>query len=66
MVIESPQDSMEVGIQAKDICKIYENSITAIHTLSLDIYKGQITVIFGHSGSGKSTLMSILTGKRIC
>ena len=30
--------------------------------LSLDIYKGQITVLLGHNGAGKTTTMSMLCG----
>ena len=34
----------------------------AVNNLSLDIYKGQITILLGHNGAGKTTTMSILTG----
>lgn len=34
----------------------------AVKDLSLNLYKGQITVLLGHNGAGKSTMLSILSG----
>ena len=38
---------------------------TIFENLSLDIYKGDFTVIMGSSGAGKSTLLNALTGAGI-
>ena len=38
------------------------NKKIAVDTLSLNMYKGQITALLGHNGAGKTTIMSILTG----
>ena len=38
------------------------NRKTAVDSLSLNMYKGQITALLGHNGAGKTTIMSILTG----
>ena len=35
----------------------------AVDSLTLDIYKGQITGLLGHNGAGKTTTISILTGQ---
>jgi putative ABC transport system ATP-binding protein len=34
---------------------------TALHQVSLDLYRGQFTLLMGPSGSGKSTLLAILS-----
>ncbi|XP_045398713.1 phospholipid-transporting ATPase ABCA3-like isoform X2 [Lemur catta] len=34
----------------------------AVKDLSLNLYKGQITILLGHNGAGKSTTLSILSG----
>lgn len=55
----------EVLISAKNLKKefgIGETSQLIYEDLSLDIYKGDFTVIMGSSGAGKSTLMYSLSG----
>lgn len=50
-------------ISIKDIWKTYRTGaieFTALKGVSLDISKGEFTVIMGPSGSGKSTLMNII------
>jgi len=37
----------------------------AVDSLSLDMYKGQVTALLGHNGAGKTTTMSILTGMSV-
>lgn len=55
----------DILISAKDLKKEFrtgEASQTIFEALSLDIYKGDFTVIMGASGAGKSTLMYSLSG----
>lgn len=33
-----------------------------INNMSLNLYKGQITILLGQNGAGKTTALSILTG----
>jgi len=55
----------DILISAKNLKKEFrtgETCQTIFDNLSLDIYKGDFTVIMGASGAGKSTLMYSLSG----
>lgn len=55
----------EIIISAKSLKKTFqmgEEAQTIFEDLSLNIYKGDFTVIMGSSGAGKSTLMYSLSG----
>ncbi|XP_058807192.1 ATP-binding cassette sub-family A member 7-like isoform X2 [Phymastichus coffea] len=60
----------EPGIQIRGLRKIYNiglfrrMKVDALRGISVDFYKGHITVLLGHNGAGKTTMMSILTGMR--
>lgn len=57
--------SRQIAISAKHLKKSFgkkENLQTIYSDLSIDIYKGDFTVIMGSSGAGKSTLMYSLAG----
>mgnify|MGYP006276416107 CR=1 FL=1 len=52
-------------IQIEDLTKTYvmgEETVTALDSVSLSIFRGESIAIIGPSGSGKSTLMNILGG----
>ena len=54
---------MSAIIQVRDLRKTYimgEETIHALRSVSLDIYKNEYVALMGPSGSGKSTLMNIL------
>ncbi|XP_072942967.1 phospholipid-transporting ATPase ABCA3-like [Epargyreus clarus] len=58
---EKVPENKEVGIKIVNVSKMYGNQC-ALKNVSLDVYKGEITVLLGHNGAGKTTLMSIITG----
>lgn len=52
-------------IELKDGMKVYgegENAVYAMNGMSLQIEKGELSVIMGASGSGKTTLLNVLGG----
>ena len=55
----------DVILKAKDLSKTFSNESVQQHVLknlSLEVYKGDFTVVMGNSGSGKSTLLYALSG----
>ncbi len=51
--------------RARGITKIYpmgDITVTALDSVDLDLYEGELVVLLGPSGSGKSTLLNILGG----
>ncbi|XP_045452694.1 phospholipid-transporting ATPase ABCA3-like [Melitaea cinxia] len=58
---EAAPKNMEVGIKIVNVSKVFANQ-RALSEVTLDVYKGEITVLLGHNGAGKTTLMSIITG----
>ncbi|XP_045537568.1 ATP-binding cassette sub-family A member 7 [Papilio machaon] len=55
-----PKD-LEPGIKIDNVTKVFGKNVV-LSNVSLDIYKGEITVLLGHNGAGKTTLMNIITG----
>jgi len=51
---------MEIIIEVKHLCKIYNSKVTAVNNVNLLIEKGKFYAIMGHSGSGKTTLLNLL------
>ncbi|XP_045777399.1 phospholipid-transporting ATPase ABCA1-like isoform X2 [Maniola jurtina] len=58
---EAAPKNAEVGIKIENVTKIFGKQ-RALDNVTLDVYKGEITVLLGHNGAGKTTLMSIITG----
>ena len=47
-------------IEMKNVSKVYDNGITAIHDLSVKIEQGEFVYVVGPSGAGKSTFMRLM------
>ncbi|XP_039759112.1 retinal-specific phospholipid-transporting ATPase ABCA4-like isoform X2 [Pararge aegeria] len=58
---EPAPKNAEVGIKIENVSKVFGKQ-RALDNVSLEVYKGEITVLLGHNGAGKTTLMSIITG----
>ncbi|CAG9563738.1 unnamed protein product [Danaus chrysippus] len=58
---ETPPKDMYPGIRIVNVSKVFPKH-RALNKVSLDVYRGEITVLLGHNGAGKTTLMSIITG----
>jgi len=49
-------------IQVQQLSKTYASGFQALHTIDLDIRKGEIFGLLGPNGAGKTTLISIICG----
>jgi putative ABC transport system ATP-binding protein len=56
---------MELTLQGRHLVRTFgkgKTEITAVNDVSLDLYRGKVSMLMGPSGSGKSTLLAILSG----
>uniref|UniRef100_UPI00398EE067 phospholipid-transporting ATPase ABCA3 isoform X2 n=1 Tax=Pristiophorus japonicus TaxID=55135 RepID=UPI00398EE067 len=63
--VEDDPTGLEAGIRIRNLTKEFKfgNQVKiAVSHLTMNLYKGQITVLLGHNGAGKTTTLSILTG----
>ena len=49
-------------IAIKGLSKVYDNGLSALKNINLDIKKGEIFAMLGPNGAGKTTLISIICG----
>lgn len=47
-------------IEMKNVKKVYDNGITALHDLTVNIDQGEFVYVVGPSGAGKSTFMKLI------
>ncbi|MDV3126986.1 ABC transporter ATP-binding protein [Mycobacterium sp. 21AC1] len=52
----------ETALRVQHLSSGYGGQSVALHDLTLDVRRGQITTIVGPNGAGKSTLMKVLAG----
>jgi putative ABC transport system ATP-binding protein len=45
-----------------DVSKVYDNGVTAVDRVSLEVPERQFVAVMGRSGSGKSTLLNLIAG----
>ncbi|XP_057604984.1 ATP-binding cassette sub-family A member 17-like [Hippopotamus amphibius kiboko] len=61
---EEPTDLIK-GIEIQHLYKVFykgRDAHMAVRDLTMNLYRGQITVLLGHNGAGKTTTCSVLTG----
>ncbi|XP_021005007.1 ATP-binding cassette sub-family A member 17 isoform X2 [Mus caroli] len=61
---DEPMNQMNT-IEIQHLYKVFYSGRSkriAIRDLSMNLYKGQVTVLLGHNGAGKTTVCSVLTG----
>src|SRR6266545_1757742 len=49
-------------VQFKEVDKVYDNGVLAVHDLSIDVADGEFLVLVGPSGCGKTTALRMVAG----
>lgn len=60
-VVSFISDSERYQVILSFISQEFNNKVV-VNNMSLNLYKGQITILLGQNGAGKTTTLSILTG----
>lgn len=55
-------ESRMANVELKNICKVYENNVTAVDNVNLYIKDKEFVVLVGPSGCGKSTTLRMVAG----
>ncbi|MFR9208025.1 MAG: ATP-binding cassette domain-containing protein, partial [Lachnospiraceae bacterium] len=50
------------SVELKNVYKVYENNVTAVHDFNLKIEDKEFIVLVGPSGCGKSTTLRMVAG----
>uniref|UniRef100_A0AC34Q995 ABC transporter domain-containing protein n=1 Tax=Panagrolaimus sp. JU765 TaxID=591449 RepID=A0AC34Q995_9BILA len=52
----------EADVCVRKMCKVWDDGQVAVDGLSLNAYRGHVTVLLGYNGAGKSTTFSVISG----
>jgi NitT/TauT family transport system ATP-binding protein len=52
----------EAAIALRDVVKVYDNGVTALGPLTLEVGRGEFVSLLGPSGCGKSTALRLIAG----
>ncbi len=59
---ETDIDVAGLAVRLRAVTKIYDNGVTALGPLDLDVAKGEFVSLLGPSGCGKSTALRLIAG----
>src|SRR6266540_2095159 len=59
---ETDIDTAGLAVRLRAVTKIYDNGVTALGPLDLDVAKGEFVSLLGPSGCGKSTALRLIAG----
>ena len=57
-----PEPTNMSNVTLKNITKVYDNKVTAVHDFNLEIADNEFIVLVGPSGCGKSTTLRMVAG----
>src|SRR5690349_16672247 len=61
-VSETDVDTAGLAVRLRAVTKVYDNGVTALGPLDLDVAKGEFVSLLGPSGCGKSTALRLIAG----
>jgi NitT/TauT family transport system ATP-binding protein len=59
---ETDTDAAGLAVRLRAVTKVYDNGVTALGPLDLDVAKGEFVSLLGPSGCGKSTALRLIAG----
>ena len=59
---ETDIDAAGLAVRLRGVTKVYDNGVTALGPLDLDVAKGEFISLLGPSGCGKSTALRLIAG----
>src|SRR6056300_721603 len=60
--VRASQKSMEAVLKIKDLDKVYDNGVSVLEKINLEMEPGGFLILVGPSGCGKSTLLNCIAG----